>query len=843
MRRDAGPDKLVPAEVIALVEFVRGVEGRYRPILVKSFANIRGLGACVVLALSAGLALGQGPVAPPPEERASPEVQALAGRMVSRVTLALGPRAAGEAPEPLDPSIETLARNSVRMSPGTALEPALISEDLSRLTRLGRFRSAEGRAQLLSDGSVEVTYLLTLQPIIESVQTVGNREFSDEDLGVSLSVLEGTPIDPTQLERACRRIEALYREKGFYSTLVTVDEGELEKNQIAVFRVREGPKSKVASIRFEGLKTYLPEQIKSDLKTKEAWLLERGPIDPDLLDEDIATIIKFFKDRGHLDIRVDRVITPSPDGREAIVTFVLDEGPIYTLRDLHLEFAGDDAPAMTAEQLRGLFDVRAGDAYSLDRVQRAIKAIENAYGAIGYADAKVQKRELREPGAPLVDVLLTVRQGSAFKTGLITITGNTRTRDDVIRERLTISPDRPLDSGELEESRKRLADTRFFVPDSVKLTVQPEREDEPGYRDVLVEVDETNTGSINFGAALSADNGVIGTISLTERNFDVRDWPDSWGELFSGEAFHGGGQTFTLAVQPGDRYRNLSIGLSDPYAFGTDYSMGGSVYYRDRIYRAYDEQRIGAEVRVGRRYGSRWNLSIPFRVETIELSNIDEDAPTEYFEQEEGSMLASAGLSLSRSSLDNITFPSKGNKLEMGLELFTGDYSFAVLKGEASRYFRLRENVLGEKTVLQLTARAAYIPGDEDVAPFYQRLYMGGQTFRGFDYRAVAPAGIRNDTGGVSEDTVGGNFMFFAGAEVRHPLFTDLLSGVAFIDTGTVDEEVSFDSYRVSVGVGLRIYVEQLSPVPLAFDFGFPILKEDTDETRLFTFSIDVPFR
>ncbi|MCE7974783.1 MAG: hypothetical protein DYG92_10765 [Leptolyngbya sp. PLA1] len=120
------------------------MEGRYRPILVKSFANIRGLGACVVLALSAGLALGQGPVAPPAEGRASPEVQALAGRLVSRVTLARGPQAAGEAAEPLEPAIETLARNSIRMAPGTALEPALISEDLSRLTRLGRFRSAEG---------------------------------------------------------------------------------------------------------------------------------------------------------------------------------------------------------------------------------------------------------------------------------------------------------------------------------------------------------------------------------------------------------------------------------------------------------------------------------------------------------------------------------------------------------------------------------------------------------------------------------------------------------------------------------------------------------------------------
>jgi outer membrane protein insertion porin family len=94
----------------------------------------------------------------------------------------------------------------------------------------------------------------------------------------------------------------------------------------------------------------------------------------------------------------------------------------------------------------------------------------------------------------------------------------------------------------------------------------------------------------------------------------------------------------------------------------------------------------------------------------------------------------------------------------------------------------------------------------------------------------------------VSDDAVGGNFLFFAGAQITKPVYEDVAAIVGFVDSGTVQEEVGFDQYRVSVGFGIRLYVQQLSPVPLAFDFGFPIMKEETDRTRLFTFSIDLPF-
>src|SRR5690606_20089716 len=110
-----------------------------------------------------------------------------------------------------------------------------------------------------------------------------------------------------------------------------------------------------------------------------------------------------------------------------------------------------------------------------------------------------------------------------------------------------------------------------------------------------------------------------------------------------------------------------------------------------------------------------------------------------------------------------------------------------------------------------------------------------------FGVRGIGPVGIRNDTGELGDDQVGGTWSFFWGAELQQPLTRNLALAL-FMDTGTVEDTVSLDHYRLSVGTGLRLFIPQLSPAPLALDFGFPIIKETSDDTRVFTFSVDIPF-
>ncbi len=807
----------------------------------------------MALAASGGVAFAQsvpGKTPDPPPISTTPKVPAdlepYEGRPVKRVIFLVPGKGVDDPNTSLPTEDERLARNQLRLREGIAFSSRLVTEDISRLNRLGRFRSIESRVQQLEDGSVEVAYFTTPQPIVSAVQTVGNRAFSDEELGAEIDIFVGTPVDGEALGRACRRIEERYRAKGYYNALCAVDQAELDANGIVLFKIREGDRTSITDIRFEGLKSFTPRQVRTAIKTSEAaWLrfIDRGEIDNDKLDDDVANILEFYKDRGYIDVRADRVVTPSPDGKEAIVTFVVDEGRLYTLRDLTLDFDKESDPVFSAEQLQGLMLIKPGDQYSERKLRDSIKAVEDAYGALGYVDRRVARRDLRDGQAALVDIKLFVRPGRRFRTGLIDVQGNNGTNDVPIRRQINVRPERPLDTTLLEESKTRVANTRLFAPNTVKTTILPEKEDEPGYRDVLVEVGETNTGSFNIGAGVTSDAGLTGQITLSQRNFDITDTPDSLGELFTGESFHGAGQTLTLNALPGTRSQYYSVALSDPYVFDSDFSAGGEVYYRSRQYVGYDEQRYGAKFSLGRRFGSQWTLSAPVRGERIELSNIDADSPTEFFRVREPATIGAVGLSLVRSSVDNFAFPSKGSKVQFDIEQVFGDFNFTKLNAEYTRYFKLDEDALGAKTTLKLTGRVAYIPQGSSETPFYERYYLGGESFRGFGFRGVAPGGIRNDNGQQADLTVGGTFLTFLGAEIRRPILTEVLSVVGFIDSGTVNDQVGLAPYRVSVGVGLRIYVAQLSPAPLAFDFGFPLIKEDTDQTRLFNFSLDVPFR
>jgi outer membrane protein insertion porin family len=152
------------------------------------------------------------------------------------------------------------------------------------------------------------------------------------------------------------------------------------------------------------------------------------------------------------------------------------------------------------------------------------------------------------------------------------------------------------------------------------------------------------------------------------------------------------------------------------------------------------------------------------------------------------------------------------------------------------------EDFLGRRSTLRISADVGYIVGEE--APVYERFYLGGRTFRGFEFRSVSPKSVGNidPTIAPGSDPIGGNWLFFLGAQYERPIFQNSFSGVLFIDSGTVTADPGFDQYRASAGFGVRLYIPQFGPAPLAFDFAVPLLKEDKDETQVFSFSAEIPF-
>ncbi len=741
---------------------------------------------------------------------------------------------------------EQLVRNQIRTGPGDPFDPASLGDDLERIRRLGEFRLLQSEAELASDGSVVVTIRVTEQPIILVIQVVGNSLVSNEDLRARIPFAAGLPRDDFLIENAVRGMEQVYRDRGNYLATVVVDESQLEESGVLIFQVIEGPRVKIKSIEFETADAFPYKQLRKQIRTNTAIpLLRRGRLDESVLLDDVARLDRFYKDRGYLDVRVDRRIELSPNNKEAKVVFLIDEGRRYTVREIRGQAApGRTLNVLSSAQLAALLELKPGDAFTQDLVRKSRQVIRDAYGAMGYLDTRVSIFSLRVGPQPEVDVVVEISEGERSLVDTVTIQGNFLTKDKVARRLVRLDPGRPFDGREIEDARRRLERSRLFG--NVRLTVLDEKPEDPGYRDVLVEVDERNTGSFNFGAAIGSDSGLFGEFIVRQDNFDIADTPESFNEWLRGRSFRGAGQRFQLAIRPGVDVSDYSISLTEPYFLESDWSLRVSSFLRQRDFSAgdYDEDRVNFSVGVGRRLGDIWTLNLDARAERIELEDIDPDSPVEFFESAGPDTLTSVQLSLVRTTADNLIRPREGSRLRLSVDqigALGGDYTFTNLNADYTVFFTLDEDFLGRRSTLRLNARTNYLLNGED-APIYERLYLGGRNFRGFDFRGVSPRGI-NRSGQLTDDPTGGEWLFFLGAQYEFPILEDAIKGVAFIDSGTVVNDIGFDDYRVSVGLGARLYLPAFGEAPLAFDFGFPLRSEEGDDEQVFSFSVDLPFR
>jgi outer membrane protein insertion porin family len=782
------------------------------------------------------------------------EDEQLADRPVSEVVI-LGLNRVGEQE----------IRNNMRVSAGEPYDARAVREDVSNLYRLGHFANVTADAKLQPDGTVQVTYTLVEQMIVEAIQTVGNYAVSDQDLSAAIPLYAGGPRDDFLLQQSVFKIKELYKSKGHYLVEVAVDESRLKNEGILIFKIVEGPRVRIREIEFTGNRAFPAKQLAAQIKTKPwIFLFRKGNLDEEALVDDIATLDAYYKDRGYVDVRVDRRVELSNDQKEAKVVFVVTEGRQYRLRTVRIEGTGADGRlrVFSPEQLRGLMSLRPGDAYVKTRIEQSTKSIQSAYFTMGYVDAKVDATYVRSGEEPDVDMILTVNEGEQFKTGIVEIQGNFITRDKVIRRLVRFQPGRPMDANELENTEKRLKASNLFNEERV--TAQPEDPDRPGERDVLVEVKEKNTGSLNFGVAVGTDNGFGGEISLNQYNFDMADPPASFGELAGGRAFRGAGQTFNISIQPGIEVSTYSIAVGDPHLFETDWSGTASAFYRDRIYPQNDEERINGQLSLGRRIGDFWTFNSSVRLDRVTLSDFQTGTPIEIYNQAGPYVFSVLSAGLQRNTIDNRQRPGAGSIAEIGVSQYLGDYTYPAVRGSYTTFLTLDEDFLGRKTTLRLNSQAGYLFSEN--APVFERYYLGGRSLRGFAFRGVSPqsqallnqppwpsapieppytqygTAVNLNTPGAPGNPVGGQFLFFAGAQLETPLIMDAVTIVFFCDSGTVDDSVNLDAYRVSVGSGLRLYIPMLGPAPIALDFAVPLAKEEYDSTQVFSFNAELPF-
>jgi len=359
---------------------------------------------------------------------------------------------------------------------------------------------------------------------------------------------------------------------------------------------------------------------------------------------------------------------------------------------------------------------------------------------------------------------------------------------------------------------------------------------QPRIRDVPVDVfaQEGQTGRFMLGGSVNSDLGVMGNITIEERNFDILNFPRRPGDLFNG-AFRGAGQNFRLEIVPGNQVQRYTVNWTEPNLFGySPFSLSVGGFLFSRFYRDWREQRVGARAMIGYQVDANLSLSTEMRAEDVNIEN-----PRVLTVPRLNRVLGSNDLYTGRVSLIHSTrnspfLPTEGHYLEMIYDQGFGEFDFPRGQVNFSRYFLIRERADGTgRQTLTSSHRVGFSGVD---TPVFENFFAGGfSTLRGFRFRGASP--VEGDV------QVGGRFQFIGSLEYMFPITADdMIRMVTFIDYGTIEQDIKLDwkNFRAAPGVGLRVAVPAMGPAPLAFDFAFPVLDATGDQRQIFNFSMGV---
>jgi len=705
---------------------------------------------------------------------------------------------------------EAAARARIEAQPGAVYDAAVAARDIKRLYESEFFDTVNSEVRE-AGAQVDLVYIVTEKRMIDEVRIIGNRKVRTPHLRAVLKMREGSSFEPNLFEEERKAILDLYQGKGYTNTSVEVVAENIGPSQVRlVYNINEGRKVRIRSINFAGNENLRSRTLKKAIKTKPGWWFIGGRYDEAKFSADLDTILNEYGNRGYLESNITGTdMAFSENGKRVDITVHLEEGPQYSVDTLDIaqNVVFDD------EELQSSIEVIPGEIHDKGQVTADAEAVEKAYQDSGYVDAVVTPQITLDKEKKTTHVVYDISEGDLKYLREIRITGNDVTKDEIIRRQMLLIPGERYDGSAVDESEKRINNTRFF--EKVRITL--DETDDELFTDLLVNVEEGKTGTFNFGAGYSTEDrlGVYSEVRLN--NFDLLNFP----------TFSGGGQQLRLRVQVGDRRDEYNLSFTEPEFLGYPLSFGFDLFdesYRVRGAARYREDTRGGQIRFGKALSPYVTVQTALRVQETDLSELDWYVHPELRRQARESTTVANSWQIERNTLDARFDPNYGSLHILAAEVagFGGDHEFLRFEHDSSWFRSLGD---AKKLVLSLRARHGVITeyGSSDFIPLQERYYAGGtNTVRGYRNRDIGPK-IREYWFWGDRFAIGGNARSIYNLELKYRV-TDIFRVYTFADAGGVWEDVgdfSPGDINYSVGAGIGFNVPMFGPIRV--DYGYPL--------------------
>ena len=739
---------------------------------------------------------------------------------------------------------EDAIRVHLRSQVGQPFDQETIDRDIRSVYAMGFFDQVDADVTRLPENRVEVVFRVKERPLVRSVKIEGNKKVKREELEGALKIRAHTILDPEKARQGVEAGKKLYVEKGYLDAELTYSTEPLGENEVDVlYKVDEHGPVKVVEVAFEGNKAFSARKLRGVMQTREKWLLGfitgAGVLNKEVLRTDVERLTAWYYDHGYVTVRVDEPrVERRDDGLH--VTVKIDEGDQYRVGEVGV--AGENTPGDTKALLQGL-TVTPGEVFKASALREDTQKLTERLSEDGYAFATVEPDTEMRPDDKRVDITYKVERGKPVVVDRIEVTGNTKTRDKVIRREMRLQEQELFSASKLRKSREALQRLGFFQ--SVNITTRKAGEDDR--MQVVVDVKEAQTGAFSAGAGFSSADQLLFNARIVENN------------LF------GRGQRLELSGDIGSIRRNIILSFTEPYFQDTPLTLGASVFSWKLQFDDFDRSGTGFGTQLtypvtALGYDSLWGLPLEevrvgsdYRVEQAQISGLDANATRSIRVEQGSSLISSVTPRVSRNTLNHAFDPTAGSLQNVSLEV-AGLGGERFLKAEASeRWYRTfwRSKALGDFTY-SFGGRLGYgllgqggVNGDE--LPLFERYFPGGiDTIRGFKSRTLGPRESRKDIFGrvIATTPVGGNEEGIMNNEVIFPIVQGIgLKGVLFVDAGnaySADQGFTWDETRLSAGAGVR----WLSPIgPLRIELGRALRTKPHDQLSLLLFSFGAPFQ